>query len=127
MLVPCNDKKRAVVKAYTTERVSEHRVLNHNEYMGIIPKYSQFMVFDIDEGTATDIAEFVSMFPNSFQYATPRGGIHLWVKYTGINLGNKDFTYKSVSGDIRHNNGYVMMWGKDTTVSYTHLTLPTKA
>ena len=117
-LVPLNEGKRAIVKAFTTERVNKYRVLNHEGNMGIVPKHSGFMVFDMDTGTEDDLWEFMGYFPNSFHYSTPSGGIHLWVKYTGVDLGNKKFYHKSIKGDIRHNAGIVVMWDVGTIFNY---------
>ena len=149
--VLCKEDKRPVNAGWNKIDVTREQVEAHlakGGLIGLIPGSINCMVIDIDTYDDDTIEPIYDALENPFMYESPKG-YHIWVRIPSNRppITNRQWKHNNGIGDIRGDNGYVVLWcerdelkewftGKPAVndpgkvleavaVSYTHLTLPT--
>lgn len=90
-----------------------------NNWMGLIPSSVGLVCLDLDEGNQNELSGLLSKESISFATIKTRRGYHFimpaaddWPK------GNWNWQYKSCKGEIRHDNGYILLWNPNRLVEF---------
>jgi len=122
----CDDQKRPVsalgwnAKNWQKQGASEDQVTAHDldgRLVGIIPASVGVLAIDLDDfpqgygGIEHFSRELVEKgVVHVIQKSRRPGGGHILVRWTGAPIRNKKWEWMGCSGEIRHANGYVIIW-----------------
>jgi len=92
--------------------------------VGIIPASVGALVIDVDKCPAgKSIADFSALlsFEHRFTESENHNGGHIILRWDGIAQGNSKWQWHNYSGEIRHANGYAIIWNSETWHSAVHM------
>ena len=83
--------------------------------VGLVPGSAGLLVLDVDDGDPGPLAE---EYPPLLEIVTPSGGSHLYYSRPEApkTIGNRKFSLLGVTGDVRGDKGYVVMWEFEATL-----------
>lgn len=104
------DKQRNEAKA---------NYLRANNWIGLIPSSLGLVCIDLDEGNQNELSGLLSRESISFKTIKTRRGYHFIMKADDTwPKGNWNWRYKSCKGEIRHDNGYILLWNANKLVEF---------
>ena len=120
-LILCRQDKKPISNSWQTIRPTYGEIKEHLSHpgnlLGIRPGSLDCVVVDVDKApdfdkAASDIASGIKGYPLHI-VKTPSGGRHLWFAFlreNGQRFGNKKWAFGGADGDIRCDNGYIILW-----------------
>ena len=109
-VVLCSSKKSPTWIGWQKKTPTYDDLWHHDGPIALIPASRHLVVFDCDSGTPDDIAAFAREYPPIVQPPSRQPGRwHFFYPATRL-IKNSWFGWRSVSGDVRSQAGYVVLW-----------------
>ena len=109
-VVLCSSKKSPTWIGWQKKTPTYDDLWHHDGPIALIPASRHLVVFDCDSGTPDDIAAFAREYPPIVQLPSRQPGRwHFFYPATRL-IKNSWFGWRSVSGDVRSQAGYVVLW-----------------
>ena len=118
--VLCHSDKAASQLNWQNKRPKVRAVLSHlkreGNLIGIVPSTIKTLAVDVDQGglaAVEAVKRRLKVKPLALVKTQRAGGFHVYFEYEGEGLGNRNWELPEGGGEIRHNKGYVILWGND--------------
>lgn len=117
--VLCKQDKSPLKNGWNNKHPEREEVIAHANaggLLGLMPGSIHCLVIDVDKFDDDTMEQIVDQLADPFICET-RKGYHIWVRLTHPRpaIGNKEWHAFEGSGDIRCDNGYVVLWsGRDS-------------
>ena len=121
--VLCRQDKTPVQHGWNNIKPTRQQAIEHVESggkLGLVPGSINCLVIDVDIFDDETLTEVTAPFPDALVVESPKG-YHVWIRLQGDRnlLPNKRWEAFNGSGDIRGDNGYVVLWcGRDTIIEW---------
>lgn len=120
--VLCNANKRAIQGNWlgrekpSADAVIAHLMGREGALVGIVPGSLGLMVFDLDRGDLKEALIAFVGFPKTYVRSSQEGRYHLWAYKPDGEVGNANWHYGDCGGEVRGDNGYVILWHEQSFV-----------
>lgn len=99
--------------------MAQTNYLHYNNWLGLIPASVGLTCLDMDEGNPNELNELLSIESiDSAAIQTRRGKHYLMAADPSWPKGNWNWQYKTCAGEIRYDNGYIILWDPNKLVDF---------